>query len=366
MSQIRILRLFHSAVVGEFREREHWLREKHGYDVRVVCPPAWPEGGSLVEAAPQNSVPVHVVPVRGRTHPILFWYAPRVLRRVVGEFRPHLIDVHEEPYSLAAALALRTAGDLPLCVYSAQNIYKRYPMPFRQLEHRVLERASAAYPCSSEAGQVLRRKGFQGGLHVLPLGVSEAAPRPEANGRLRVGFVSRLTAPKGGRNAVAAFAEAAAGLDAELEIVGTGPEERLLREDAERLGLNGRVRFAGAVSQEEALARIGAYDVLLVPSLTTASWKEQFGRVAAQALAAGTPVLASASGSLPEVLDGCGVLAREGDVQDLAAKLGRLLRDPAQREELAARGRARAAGALTWERVADGFDLMYREALGHV
>lgn len=364
MSRIRVLRLFHSAVVGEFREREHWLREKHGYDVRVVCPPAWPEGGSVVRAAPENGVPVDVVPVRGRTHPILFWYAPRALRRVVDEFQPHLLDVHEEPYSLAAALALRSAGELPLCVYTAQNIHKRYPQPFRTLESRVLARAAAAYPCSTEAGQVLRRKGFGGAVHVLPLGVSEALPRPEANGKLRVGFVSRLVAPKGGRDAVAGFAEAAAGLDAELEIVGSGPEEELLRDDAERLGMAGRVRFAGAVSQEDALARIGSYDVLLVPSLTTARWKEQFGRVAAQALAAGTPVLASASGSLPEVLGGCGELAREGDVPDLADKLGRLLRDPARREQLAARGRARAAGALSWERVADGFDRMYREALG--
>jgi glycosyltransferase involved in cell wall biosynthesis len=365
MSRIRVLRLFHSAVVDEFREREHWLREKHGYDVRVVCPPAWPEGGSVVEAAPQNGVPVHVVPVRGRTHPILFWYSPRALRRVIDEFRPHLIDVHEEPYSLAAALALRSAGDLPLCVYTAQNIHKRYPQPFRALERRVLARATAAYPCSSEAGQVLRRKGFEGALHVLPLGVSEAAARPDSNGTLRVGFVSRLVAPKGGRNALAAFAAAAAGVEAELEIVGSGPEEELLRGDAERLGVAGRVRFAGAVSQEEALARIGSYDVLLVPSLSTARWKEQFGRVAAQALAAGTPVLASASGSLPEVLGGCGELAREGDVPDLADKLGRLLRDPARRAELSARGRARAAEALSWERVADGFDAMYREALGH-
>ena len=364
MTGVRVLRLFHSAVVGEFRERERWLREKHGYDVHVVCPPAWPEGGSIVEAAREDGVPVHVVPVRGRVHPILFWYAPRELRRVLRDVRPHLVDVHEEPYSLAAAFALRAAGDLPVCVYTAQNIRKTYPPPFRQLERRVLARAAAAYPCSSEAGDVLRRKGFRGALHVLPLGVSEAPPRPETNGRLRVGFVGRLVAEKGGHLALAAFAEAAAGLDAVLEVVGAGPEEESLRAGAGRLGLDDRIRFAGAVGQQEALARIAAFDVLLVPSLSTGRWKEQFGRVAAQALAAGTPVLASASGSLPELLDGCGELAREGDVRDLADKLARLLRDPERRAELAALGRSRAAGALSWERVAEGFDRMYREALG--
>jgi glycosyltransferase involved in cell wall biosynthesis len=364
MSRVRVLRLFHSAVVDEFRERERWLREKHGYDVHVVCPPTWPEGGSVVRAAPEREVPVHVVPVHGRTHPILFWYSPRALRRVVAQVRPHLIDVHEEPYSLAAAFALRAAGDLPVCVYTAQNIHRRYPAPFRQLERRVLARAAAAYPCSTEAGEVLRAKGFGGALHVLPLGVSEPLPRASGNGRLRVGFVSRLVPEKGGRNAIAAFAQASAGLDADLEIVGSGPEEQSLRDSAAALGLNGSVCFAGAVDQDEALARIGSYDVLLVPSLSTSRWKEQFGRVAAQALAVGTPVLASASGSLPEVLDGCGELAREGDVNDLAGKLGVLLRDPVRRAELAVLGRKRATEQLSWERVSDGFDRMYREALG--
>lgn len=363
MSRIRVLRLFHSAVVDEFRERERWLSEKHGYDVHVACPPSWPEGGSVVPAAPERGVPVHVVPVHGRTHPILFWYSPGALRRLVAEVRPHLIDVHEEPYSLAAAGALRAAHGLPMCVYTAQNIHKRYPTPFRQLERRVLSRAAAAYPCSTEAGEVLRRKGFTGALHVLPLGVSDPPPRASANGRLRVGFVSRLVPEKGGRHALAAFADAAGGLDAELEIVGAGPEEQSLRDAAAALGLNGSVRFTGAVGQEEALARIGSYDVLLVPSLSTSRWKEQFGRVAAQALAVGTPVLASASGSLPEVLDGCGELAREGDVHDLGARLARLLRDPARRAELASLGRARAAAHLSWEQVADGFDRMYREVL---
>ncbi len=369
MKGVRVLRLCHSAVVAEFRERERWLAEKHGYDVHVVAPPAWPEGGSLVAATPDPRVPVHVVPVRGRQHPILFWYAGRALRKVLREVRPHLVDLHEEPYSLVAWLALREvdreARSAPVCIYTAQNVYKRYPVPFRQLERAVLRRVAAAYPCSREAGEVLRRKGFAGRLSVLPLGVSvDVARRPSSNGRRRVGFVGRLVPEKGAHLAVAAFAEALSDLDASLELVGGGPEERKLRELARRLGVGPRVVFAGPVSQEEALERIRSFDVLLVPSLATRRWKEQFGRVAAQALAAGTAVVASDSGSLAEVLDGCGELAREGDVGDLAEKLGRLLRDPERRLELAARGRARAEAEFSWERIADGLDRLYREVLG--
>ena len=359
----RVLRLYHSAVVPEYRERERLLRERHGWDVHVACPPSWPEGGSVVAAGPDPGVPVHVLPVRGRTHPILFWYADGPLRRLIRELRPEIIDVHEEPYSLAALGAVRaTPLEVPVCVYTAQNIHKRYPLPFRLSERHVLERAAAAYPCSTEAGRVLRRKGFRGRLDVLPLGVTPVdGARPPANGVPRVGFVGRLVPEKGGDVAVEAFARA--GVEAELEIVGSGPEEQRLRELATALGLGDRVVFTGAIGQDAALERIRSYDLLVVPSLTTRRWKEQFGRVAAQALAAGTPVVASTSGSLPEVLGACGEFVPEGDREALAHVLRTLLADDARRAQLAERGRRRAE-QLSWERVAEGFDLMYREVLG--
>ncbi len=368
MTAVRVLRVYHSAVVDEYRERERLLRSRHGYDVHLVCPPAWPEGASVVQAAPDAEIPLHVVAVRGRTHPILFWYASRAFRRVLRSVRPDIVDLHEEPYSLAAAAALpavrREAPQARICMYTAQNILKRYPPPFRQLERRALAATAAAYPCSSEAGEVLRAKGFAGALHVLPLGVSLPPARGSENGGcLRVGFLGRFVPEKGAGVAVRAFAAGADGLDAELELLGAGPQEAELRELCGQLGVAERVSFPGAVSQAEALERISSYDALLVPSLTTAGWKEQFGRVAAQALAAGTAVVASDSGSLPEVLGGCGELAREGDPEDFAAKLAALLRDPARRAQLGERGRRRAAEELSWERVADGFDRMYREVL---
>jgi len=358
---MRVLRLFHSAVVPEFRERERLLRTRHGWDVHVACPPAWSEGGSVVAAAHDPEVPVHVLPIHGRRHPILFWYSQRELRALIRELQPDIVDVHEEPYSLAARgivrAAAREAPNATIVIYTAQNIYKRYPLFFRRSERTVLRRVAAAYPCSTEAGRVLRRKGYGGPLYVLPLGVSPAPPRSAANGRRRVGFVSRLVPEKGGRLVVEAFARASQGLDATLEIVGSGPEEASLRALA---GAN--VFFTGAVSQHEALDRIGSYDVLLVPSLGTKRWKEQFGRVVAQGLAAGTPVIASDSGSLPEVLGGAGEIVPEGDADALADTLSTLLRDAGRRERLARLGRERAAEVLSWGRVAEGFDTMYRES----
>ena len=63
------------------------------------------------------------------------------------------------------------------------------------------------------------------------------------------------------------------------------------------------------------------FDVVVVPSLETPSWVEQFGRVAVEAMASGVVVVASRSGSLPEVVGEAGVLVPPGDVGALADAL---------------------------------------------
>lgn len=369
MTGARVLRVYHSAVVPEFRNRDRLLRDAHGYDLHLVTAPQWSEGGSLVDAAPDDLVPLHVVPTAGARHPILFWYRSGAFRRVLQAVRPQVVDLHEEPYSLAVASALRDVEAVVpgarVCVYTAQNVLKRYPPPFRQLEGRALRRADAAYPCSSEAGEVLEAKGFTGPVHVLPLGVSPRSKplRPDDGPTLRVGFLGRLEPYKGGDVAVRAFAAALGDSDAVLEVVGAGSQRDELLRLTEELGISHRTSILDAVPQEEALARIAGYDVVLVPSRTTKRWKEQFGRIPAQAMEAGVPVIASDSGSLREVLAGSGILVPEGDVEALAAALRQLLEHPERRAELAALGRRRAAEHLSWQRVAAGFDAMYQGVL---
>jgi glycosyltransferase involved in cell wall biosynthesis len=323
-----------------------------------------------VPSEPDENVPTYVVPTRGREHPILFWYASADFRKVLRRVRPQIVDLHEEPYSLAVAAALRAieaeAPNARICMYSAQNIHKRYPTPVRQLERRALRRTSAMYPCSHEAAEVIREKGFTGVLDVVPLGVTVQSrdERVFSDTRsLKVGFVARLEPYKGGELAVRAFATASQNVDATLEIVGEGSHRVELEALVRELGISARVTFAGAVSQTEALERIGTYDTILVPSYTTASWKEQFGRIPVQAMEAGTPVIASDSGSLREVVGDAGLLVAERDLDELTASLHRLLRDASLRNELSARGRDRALRCFAWEHVAASLDTMYRAIL---
>jgi glycosyltransferase involved in cell wall biosynthesis len=92
-------------------------------------------------------------------------------------------------------------------------------------------------------------------------------------------------------------------------------------------------------------------DLLCAPSQTTASWREQFGRMLVEAFACGVPVLASDSGEIPYVVDGSGILLPETDVSAWSSAIAALLEDPPRRERLSDVGRARAE-RYAWPRIA--------------
>jgi glycosyltransferase involved in cell wall biosynthesis len=70
---------------------------------------------------------------------------------------------------------------------------------------------------------------------------------------------------------------------------------------------------------------MNAADIIIVPSVAVPNWKEQYGRVAAEAMACGKLVVASDSGALPELLGGYGLLFKEGNTVDLAEILEKVL-----------------------------------------
>jgi GT2 family glycosyltransferase len=99
-------------------------------------------------------------------------------------------------------------------------------------------------------------------------------------------------------------------------------------------------------------------DVLAVPSLTTPGWVEQFGRVVVEAMAAGVPVVASASGALPDVVGDGGVLVPEGEPAALGKALLRVGREPGLWERLRRAGLEQAR-ACSWQQVAQRYDEVY-------
>ena len=365
---MRVLRLSHSAVVDAWREREKALRAR-GHEVALLSALAWNEGGSTVRLEPRSSEPVQGVRTFGR-HPALFVYDPRPIWRAMGE-RWDVIDLHEEPFALSTAevLLLRALRrqKAPYVLYSAQNLDKRYPVPFRWLERWALRHAAGVSVCNVAAGRIVERKGLACAATPIPLGTDEGfsfadatlRPTPEPD-RIRVGYVGRLEAHKG----VDVLLDAVAG-DARLSlrVAGAGSLEQPLRARVNADGIDDRVDFAGPLGQADLPEFYRSLDVLAVPSLTTPSWVEQFGRVAVEAMACGTPVVASDSGALPEVVGAAGVLVPPGDSNALRRALLRVGTEPETAAAMREAGLAKAA-TTSWTAVAGLQEALYRRALG--
>ena len=136
--------------------------------------------------------------------------------------------------------------------------------------------------------------------------------------------------------------------DIELRIAGRGSSTERINAMIAELGLSSNVRLLGAVSDAERDRLLAAAAIQLMPSRF-----EGFGLAAAEAMAAGVPLVAAAVGSLPEVVDAPrgGVLIPPSDPAALAAATGQLLDDPAARESLSRTARE-SARRFSWETVA--------------
>src|SRR5215218_1191576 len=168
-------------------------------------------------------------------------------------------------------------------------------------------------------------------LHLIPPGVNPSLFEGpfedpfEGMGRPRVLFVGRL-APQKGVRALVAAAALIEHPSAQVLLVGDGPEREALERDAERIGVDDRVRFLGFFAHDRLPAAMAHADLLVLPSLY-----EELGTVLLEAMYAGLPTVASRTGGIPDVIeDGVsGLLVEPGDPETLARAIDRLLADRA-------------------------------------
>jgi glycosyltransferase involved in cell wall biosynthesis/GT2 family glycosyltransferase len=364
---VRVLKISHSAVVDEWRGRERALAA-HGVDVETISARRWVEGGAPVALRPRPGERLTGVRTWG-THPALFGYDPRPIWRALRS-SPDVVDLHEEPFSLATAevLALRALSGCraPYVLYTAQNLDKRYPVPFRWLERRALRRAAAISACNVEAARIAERKGFPGDARVIPLGIdlerfAESIPASDsatgADRTVTVGFLGRLVPEKG----VFVLLDALARDDRlHARIAGGGPLADILPNELAVRGLDERLQLVGPVDPDDVVSFYRSVDVVAVPSIPRQGWTEQFGRVAIEAMASGVPVVSSDAGALPDVVADAGIVVPHSDAAALASAL--IAAAGERRAELRERGFARAA-ECSWDAVGRDYLDLYRSVL---
>jgi len=138
------------------------------------------------------------------------------------------------------------------------------------------------------------------------------------------------------------------------DVVGTGPEEKRLRNKVKRLGLDARVSFYGYIPNGELPNLYQKCDLFVMPSLD-----EGFGIVYLEALAMGRPVIGCKGQGLEDFVDEeVGILIAPGDRGALVDAIRRSLRTKWDQESLIRRARE-----WTWDRMSDGLVDVYNEVL---
>jgi glycosyltransferase involved in cell wall biosynthesis len=160
---------------------------------------------------------------------------------------------------------------------------------------------------------------------------------------------------------IEAVAKLATERDVHLVVVGRAREASAADAALDRLGIRDRVEFRSGLTDDELVALLRSAQVAVVPSLY-----EGFSLPAAEAMAVGTPLVATTAGALPEVAgpDGEAALAvAPGDASALAQAVERVIDDPALAARLGAAGVARVNRLFTWRRTAERTVDWYRTIL---
>lgn len=361
---MRVTLISKACIVGAYQTKLEAIAAHDDIELTVVVPPYWRERHHklMLEKSHTAGYDLYVIPLAFNGHYHLHYYP--TLSHVLRLSAPDVCHIDEEPYNLATWLAVRAARRMGArtVLFTWQNLLRRYPPPFALCERYVYRHTDAMIAGNHEALRVLRAKGYEGPIEVIPqFGVDPHLFCPSRNQRDRVftvGYAGRLVPEKG----LLTLLQALMQLKGEWRwlVCGRGPLKKMLQERLASAGLAERVLFHDWVPAEEMPSYLNRMHVLVLPSRTRPNWKEQFGRVLVEAMACEIPVIGSDSGEIPNVIGSAGLIFPEGDAEALAEHLATLRDDPLRRRELGRLGRERVLAHYTQQRIAAETVALYR------
>jgi glycosyltransferase involved in cell wall biosynthesis len=365
---MRVLFISHAYVVGVNQGKLNAIAETGKVVVGLLAPSNWkaPEWNrQLPLERPYPNLHLYSAPVvfsgRGGAH----MYAPW--------------SIWQEVFSLSAfelAIWSRISG-IPLVVFGWENLERRLPLPRWWTCQFVLNTVKAIVPGNQDGAKIVRNWGYQGTLAVMPqMGVdpdffspvtSEIAANPSESRSgdrpFNIGYMGRLARSKGIDLIFAVHQLRAQGLNCQITICGSGGDEQMLRDEADKQQIASAIVWRGAVRHEAVPAEMATFDVLVLPSRTTPEWKEQFGHVSIEAMAMGIPVVGSSSGEIPHVIGRSDLVFAEEDVDGLARILARTISNPQWREEVSQYGLQRVRQHYTHARIAEQLINLWHQVL---
>ncbi|MFI5179500.1 MAG: glycosyltransferase family 4 protein [Vicinamibacterales bacterium] len=330
-----------------------------GHDVRVYGPASAPL------ADPNETVLSGSISVTFSGTESGLGLDPRSAGRITRLFARERFDIVHVHEPLTPLLPWFAVWSSPAPVVGTFHVHREAGHRFYPIGRPLLTLLMRRIACRIAVSEAARRtveRYFPGRYEIVPNGIEcdtfrVPRPRPPAMeaGRRHVLFVGRLEPRKGVASLIRAMARVQArAKDVRLLIVGDGPDRARL----ESLTASTRVdaRFTGVVDDDALPGYFQAADVFCSP----ATGGESFGVVLLEAMACGTPVVATAIEGYQELVGdtGCGSLVAPGDDDALAAAILTLLQDEHARRAAAAAGADRAR-AFDWQAVARRLEALY-------
>jgi len=324
---------------------------------RVYDPSGW-----LIVEKEEGSNGYRLVPVPLK-NPSAYWqgFESVPLRRLIKETQPDIIHVLDEPTSgtlfQIAWQRLRISRHSKVLFYGFQNLPVRLRRRGRLKWKLTWAQLAGGATANSEALENLKHAGFPKDrlLERIFWGISLGVFKPMESSVLRrqlgldcdyiVGYVGRMIPEKG----VMVLLDSMRNLPANVHclFIGSGPLRAELEERSESPDYRGRIHLYDVMEPEPLAEYMNCMDVLVLPSVSMPTWKEQYGRVIAEAMGCGVPVVGSDSGAISEVVGSAGLIVPEGDASALAEAVSTGIFDKEVRNRLKEQGLERAERELS-------------------
>lgn len=391
---MKVLFISHSSVVDVYQDKLRHLGRREDCELHLLIPRRYLEGSRVVEGfSGTGEYTVHRLDTwfgeQGRQNLHIYRGVKQLIRRI----EPDIIHLEEEPESLVSWQVLRAAAALnkqpKIVLFTWRNMDRRqdffkpgeaagYIQP--RVENYVNQRIDALISGTDEGIHIFRDLGLNFPIYHIPqYGVNPDIYKPlDVDAAMRnsavrgdgvvVGFVGRLMQMKGIATLLQAFQQSRrvhsdGSIRDSLLLLGSGPDKESFAAQADELGIAEAVNIVESVPAVEVPKYLNLMDIMVLPSLTTPKWKEQFGRVLIEGMACGAAIIGSSSGEIPHVIGEAGRVFKEGDVKDLAGHLKELIENDELRSQLQEAGKRRVAEYYTNERIAARIYEVYCDVL---
>lgn len=389
--KLNLVIISHAYVYTPYRVKIEALAKYQDLNITLITPEFGLEGGGQkVYTAPYQGQSYKHIIMPGYFTGKLNFFIFKNLKSTLQSLNPDIILLEEEYWTqIAAQVTHVTKKFLPqtkLVLLSQENIchiwekegkslYQKFRyQSFHLLEKFIIPKLDGLIFQFPEVWQDfdkrilnLRFKGLKGTFPQLGVDYDrfanniESSKLDEIRNNLHIkaedfvyGYIGRLTLEKGIEDMIHAFT----GWDqpnTKVLIIGNGSEEYTnnLNSLIDKLNLNHIISIHPAIAFDDIPAYFQVFNISILLSHTTPVWKEQFGRVLVESMAAGTPVIGSDSGAIPLVVEDTGYIVPEKDILSIREALNESYTNKEKYQKLAKLGQKRAAIKFSYTAIAN-------------